>query len=267
MLRDHRGLVVGAVDYTVRTLEHNLFLFVLPAYYASATLGSANVAFLAAVALGALVTAIDPCYETLVAPRPAAQHGLLAFAMFAALQVALGLVGMRPFWATEWSAALCALGMVPAWRQRAGWPGAALRATVFAGVAVVLLVPLRAAIPPAPLHLARGLIARDVRDLEPVDPAPGSISLGQLRSWGGLVAYTAIYAPAGLREPVTHVWRRGGRVVTAVALSPVRGGRAQGFRTYSRRADFGARSAGHWAVDVLTAHGQLIGRLTFVITE
>lgn len=115
--------------------------------------------------------------------------------------------------------------------------------------------------------MARATLARSVSGLEPVGPLGSSISTADLRAFGGLVAYTAIYAPAGLREPVAHVWKRDGRAVTTVPLSPVRGGRAEGFRTYSRKSDFGPSPAGRWEVDVVTAHGQLIGRLRFTVAE
>ena len=263
-----RRLVVDAVDYTMQTLYHNLLLFVLPSYYASATLTAANAWFLLLVAGGALVTGVDPWYRAVVHPRRWLNQALLAFSMFAALNVALPLVGLRPFWALEGSAVLCALALTPALRRSGGsWKGAAIRAVVFAGVAVALLVPLRAWIPPAPLHLARVALAWSVSGLEPVGPIASPISSANLRDLGGLVAYTAIYAPAGLREPIAHVWKKDGQAVTTVTLTPVRGGRAQGFRTYSRKSEFGPSPAGRWEVDVVTAHGQLIGRLRFAVTE
>jgi hypothetical protein len=55
--------------------------------------------------------------------------------------------------------------------------------------------------------------------------------------------------------------------VVYVALpTPVMGGRRQGFRTYSRYTDFKAPVAGRYRVDVVTASGQLIGRLRFAVT-
>lgn len=261
-----RQLVLSAVDYTIETLYHNLLLFVLPAYYASTTLTSVNAWFFVVVAAGALVTAVDPWYSALIHPRPWLNHVLLAFSMFAALNVALPLVGVRPFWALEGSAILCALALTPAIRRTGGsWVGAAARAVLFAVLAVVLLSPFRAWIPPAPLHLARATLARDVSDLEPVDPLESPVSEADLEASGGLVAYTPIYAPAGLREAVLHVWKKDGAPVATVPLSPVLGGRAQGFRTYSRKTDFGPSPEGRWTVDVVTAHGQLIGRLSFEV--
>ncbi|MGH7418864.1 MAG: DUF2914 domain-containing protein, partial [Candidatus Rokuibacteriota bacterium] len=76
-----------------------------------------------------------------------------------------------------------------------------------------------------------------------------------------------VYAPAGVRQPIDHVWWRDGKRVAYVALpTPVMGGRRQGFRTYSRYTDFKAPVAGRYRVDVVTASGQLIGRLRFAVT-
>jgi Protein of unknown function (DUF2914) len=55
-------------------------------------------------------------------------------------------------------------------------------------------------------------------------------------------------------------------VIARVPLSPVLGGRAEGFRTWSRKSDLGTPLPAAYAVDVRTASGQLIGRLTFTIT-
>jgi hypothetical protein len=263
-----RRLVLHAVDYTIQTLAHYLLLFVLPAYYASTTLTSENAWFLLAVAGAALLTAVDPWYRALVRPRRWLSHVLPAFAIFAALNVALPLVGLRPFWALGGSAALTGLALAPAFRRSAGsWRGGLLRAAVSAGVALALLLPLRSWVPPAPLHLARATLAWSVRGLEPVGRVVSPIPVADLRAFGGLVAYTAVYAPAGLSEPILHVWKKDGLPVTAVPLSPVRGGRAEGFRTYSRKTDFGKASVGRWEVDVVTAHGQLIGRLAFTVID
>jgi len=51
-----------------------------------------------------------------------------------------------------------------------------------------------------------------------------------------------------------------------VPLAPVRGGRKEGFRTYSRKADLRPPYEGRYRVDVVTAAGQLVGRLRFTVT-
>src|SRR3990172_4150683 len=50
--RRGRRRIVGAADYAIQSLYHRLLLFVLPAYWASATLDSPNVLFLAGVVAG-----------------------------------------------------------------------------------------------------------------------------------------------------------------------------------------------------------------------
>ena len=263
-------LVVGVADYTIQTLYHNLLLFVLPGYYAAATLDSPNVLFPALVAAGAFITAIDPLYRRLVHPRPWLNHALLGFSIFAALNVALPLIGTQPILALLGSAVLAALALAPAFRREVafGWLRAHALALAAAVLALVLVWLGRGLVPPAPLFLARAVLARGVADLEPLDPVEGRVvSAATVREWGELAAYTAVYAPAGVRQPIAHVWWRDRERLARVALpTPVMGGRRQGFRTYSRFTDLKPPVAGRYRVDVVTASGQLIGRLRFTIT-
>ena len=264
-----QGLLVGAAEYTIQTLYHNLLLFVLPAYWASATLASPNGPFVAGVAAGALVTAVDPFYRAVARDHRWIQHAFLGFSMFAALNVALPLVGVRPGAALLGSAVLAGLALAPAFRDRGrmGWPRALALAVVVAMLGAVLVWAGRTLVPPAPLFLADKQAARDVQDLIPQDPIAGSVPAATVAEWGGgLAAYTAVHAPSGLREPIEHVWWKNGRVIARVPLSPVLGGRAEGFRTWSRKSDLGTPLPAAYAVDVRTASGQLIGRLSFTIT-
>ncbi|MEX2224128.1 MAG: DUF5924 family protein [Candidatus Rokuibacteriota bacterium] len=270
LLERGRRLVLTAADYTIQTLYHNLLLFVLPAYYVAATLDSPNVVFPALVAAGAVVTAIDPLYRRLVHPRPWLNHALLGFSIFAALNVALPLVGIQPILALAGSATLAALALAPAFRREGtfGWLRAHARALAAAVVALILVWSGRALVPPAPLFLARAVAARSVANLEPVEPVEsGRVPAATVLEWGELAAYTAVYAPAGVRQPIAHVWWRDGEPLARVALpTPVMGGRRQGFRTHSRHTDLTPPVSGRYRVDVVTASGQLIGRLHFTVT-
>ena len=266
--RDGRRLVVTAADYAVQSLYHGLLLFVLPAYYASATLDSPNVVFLACVVAGALVTAVDPWYEAIVRPRRWLNQALLAFSIFAALNVALPLLRIRPILALEGAAAFTAVAMMPVFRERGAetWRRAYAASAVLAALAMVAVWFGRAAVPPAPLFVASATAARSVTMLEPVDPIESPIPAGTVADWGGLAAYTAVYAPAGLQQHIEHVWWKNGKVIGRVPLSPVLGGRKEGFRTYSRKTDLKPPFQGRYHVDVVTASGQLVGRLRFTVT-
>ena len=261
-------LVITAADYTIQTLYHGLLLFVLPAYWASTTLTSLNVIFLVVLVVLALLATFDPWYRAIVHPRPWAGYVFFVISIFAALNVALPLVGLPPFGALMASAFAASLAITPVVRRAGGrtWR-AALRVTVAVGVVAAALAAVgRAWIPPAPLFMARSAILWDVLDLDNIEALPTTITAAEVKE-RGLVAYTAIYAPAGLRQSVSHVWRHRGRVVETVSLAPVLGGRREGYRTYSRKTSFPDDAEGRWSVDVVTASGQLIGRLRFRIVR
>jgi hypothetical protein len=262
-----RRLVVTAADYTIQTLYHGVLLFLLPAYWASATLTSVNVVFFALLVVLILLATFDPWYRAIVHPRPWLGLFFFVVSIFGALNVALPLVGVRPDLGLLLAAWLATLALAPVVRRATelSW-STTLGALAVGGVAVAGVVfANRAAIPPAPLALASATLARDVRDNAPVDVLPTTLRADELA--GGVVAFTPIYAPATLRQPVAHVWRQHGSVVNVVTLSPVRGGRREGFRTYSRKTAFPGNPTGKWSVDVVTTSGQLIGRLRFTVTR
>jgi hypothetical protein len=258
--RTHR-FALGATEYLVQTLYHGVLLFLLPAYWAATTLTSYNVVFLIMLVALTLLATVDPWYHAIVHPRPWMGYVFFVVSLFGALNLALPLVYVPPAWALVASAWLATVALTPAvcraraWRWTLGFAVTALVGfLVAAGV-----VYMRIAIPPAPLFLAESRIAWDVgtvHSLEPPSPIPAAALQGQ-----GLVAHTAIYAPAGLRTPVQHVWRQNGVIINVIPLV-VEGGRQEGYRTFSRKHAFPEKAAGRWTVDVMT-RGQLIGRVRF----
>lgn len=259
--------VVGLlVDYTIQTLNHGLLLFLLPIYYASTTLTSRNVWFLVLLVGAALLTTIDPWYRAAILHFRWIELFLFGFGLFAALNVAFPLLRVQSSWALHMSGFVSVLALAPVFhRPETPWRPAILQACSCAVLASILLWPARAWIPPVPLRLARATFAMSVADLEP-NQSVSEISATQLHEWGALACLTSVDAPAGLREPIYHVWRKDGATVARIALSPIRGGRLGGFRTYSRKTDLGEGVATLWSVDVLTAHDQLIGRVRLTVT-
>jgi hypothetical protein len=135
--------------------------------------------------------------------------------------------------------------------------------TAAAGLVAAALVGAGCvAIPPAPLFVARADIRWSVGTVDSLEPVVDAIRADEMRQ-RGITAYTAIYAPAGLRQPVAHVWKHDGRVTDVISLSAVAGGRREGYRTWSRKAAFPANPLGRWTVDGMTTSGQLLGRLSF----
>ncbi len=264
-----RRLLVTAADYTIQTLYHGLLLFALPAYYASATLTSPNVVFVALLLLLALLATFDPWYQAVVHPRPWLGYVFLSVSTFAALAVALPLVGVPPHVSLLASAWVSVAALGPAIRRGRRWPWRrSLGVSCALGIGAALVVSqVRFLVPPAPLTIARAALAWSLSGLEPGELLGSRVSAADLRRFGGVFAYTAIYAPRSLTQAVTHVWRQDGRILDVVSLSPVQGGRREGFRTYSHKTTFPANPAGRWTVDVMTRSGQLIGRLRFTVVE
>ncbi len=260
-------LVSLVVDYTVQSMLHGLFLFLLPVYYASTTLLSRNAAPLGLLVGATLLTTVDPWYRAMRRRAPWIESVLIWLALFASLAVAFPLVRVQASWALVLSAVLSVAALAPTVRRRlgAGWREAAAVTALAAGAMGLLTWSARGGIPPVPLHLARATFARSVARLEPVLPVR-EISAAELVSWGSLTAFTAVTAPAGLRQPIFHVWRRNGVVVGTIPLSPIRGGPRAGFRTYSRKSELGQDPAGRWEVEVVTPSGQLVGRLRMTVT-
>ena len=266
--RRSRRLIVSAAEYTIQTLYHGLLLFVLPAYWASATLPSVNAPFLGLLVALALIATFDPWYRALVQPHPSAGYLFFVVSNFASLNVALPLVGLPPLPSLVASAFVAPVALAPVVRgaQHGTWSGA-VRTTVAIGIVAATLAALgRAWVPPVPLFMARAQLAWAAADIASLEPDPAAIQVDELRR-RGLEARTAIYAPAGLGVPVAHVWRHAGETVSVVPLSPIHGGRREGYRTYSRKTAFPPDPVGAWTVDVRTASGQLIGRVRFRVVS
>jgi len=142
---------------------------------------------------------------------------------------------------------------LPRWRTRIAW------------VAGMIGVPLlfwamRAQVPAAGLAVVDSRVTQTIDELTPGAP------LRRVRQEDlaqGVVAFAAIRAPAGLSQEVIFEWRHNGeRERIAVEIH---GGKADGFRAYSRKQIFPPDAAGLWTVDVLTPQAQLLERLRFVV--
>jgi hypothetical protein len=265
--RRHR-FVLTATEYTIQTLYHGVLLFLLPAYWAATTLTSINVGFLILLAVLALVATFDPWYRAIVRPWPWLGYVFFLVSMFGALNLALPLVGVPPFAALFVSAWVAVVALTPAVCRARGWrwPTGLLVTTLTGLTAAAAVGYWCVVIPPAPMFVARSRLVWTVGTIDSLEVATSPVRVADLRE-RGLVAHTAIYAPAGLRQPVEHVWRHHGHVVDVVRLQPVEGGRLEGYRTFSRKASFPPDAVGRWSVDVMTASGQLVGRLPFRVVQ
>jgi len=248
------------------THQESLF-FALPFFAASTSWNSGQALFSIAVAAAALVAIIDPIYYRRLATRRWLFLGYHTFALFALLLVALPLILRLPAMASYQLAlgiavllsfpTLAGLITLPRWWRPL--------------LVLLLLAGLGAAgwfarlwVPPATLRLTEVAVttAFDTVGRSP-ELALQRIGAAQLREHG-LYAYTAIHAPLGLSERVRHVWLHEGREVDSIELE-VKGGRAEGYRAWTRKLNFPERPEGRWQVRVLTADDRMIGTLRFQV--
>ena len=160
------------------------------------------------------------------------QHAFLGFSIFAALNVALPLVGVRPGAALLGSAALAGLALAPAFRaSRPRSAGRARWRSPWSSALVARRARVGGAEPGAagaalPRRQAGG--ARRRRISSPWTRSRARCRRRRWRSGAGLAAYTAVHAPAGLRQADRARLVEGRPVIARVPLSPVLGGRARG---------------------------------------
>lgn len=81
-----------------------------------------------------------------------------------------------------------------------------------------------------------------------------------------IAAYTAVFAPRELQTKLSHEWQYqndNGTWITASIISyTISGGRDKGFRGYTQKSGI---FPGKWRVNVKTARGQILGRISFTI--
>lgn len=129
-------------------------------------------------------------------------------------------------------------------------------------------------IPPIPLALRDATMAYSVTsDYVLVIPEASwmdRLFLGEtilVTPGDALYAYSAVYAPEGLKTTIVHVWQRYDadtrRWETEHELPfEILGGRPDGYRGYSMVSSI---AAGKWRVSVETTTGQVLGRIAFTV--
>lgn len=258
----------GLVRYGVQAVQQETFFFALPFLLHTTSWNSGQGVFTAVVTVAALCSMWDPLYYGQILKRQWLALAFHAFAIFVGTLVVAPIVGHLTSRQTLGIATACmGLFALPGLarlldpRRFTHWFG------ITAGAAALGYAALHARpwIPPATLWV-RGAFVTDSMDVPARVPgaALSSLTVAQVHA-NGLYAWTPIKSPRGLREQVFHRWLRNGREVDRIPIEIV-GGRAEGYRAWSRKRGFPADPQGRWTVQVLTDGGQLIGQFGFTVT-
>ena len=249
------------INYFQRNFYQQLLFFILPIYYLSATWGAANMLFVLLVAVSALLATMDIVYDRYLTVKKWLPAVFFAFNLFACINVMLPVVwNFRNFFALRLSALLALVGFASfSFAQR----GVRTRDRLLRILAAALLLAGiselgRPLIPPAPLRILEsgfglGWDARNHRLRSPLSELPVG---GPVK----IYAMSAIGAPLGLKDRVSHRWYLDGKLVYASPLLHLSGGRKNGFRLRTFRTLKNIRLDSLLRIDVRTAAGQLIGR-------
>jgi Family of unknown function (DUF5924)/Protein of unknown function (DUF2914) len=244
---------------------HLQLYFALPFYFNAFAGTFPHVVFMALMCGAALASLWDPLTEWLLV-RTRAGVLLPAFSTFCVLAAVLPGLGLGNGTALWCAAAAAGLGLpVMVFADRLH--GRPLARALFVALLVGLLFPAglllggARMVPAVPMGLVEAAIGTRRVGHEVADP------IDRLdRAPTRLVCATAIFAPLGVRDHLLHVWRKDGVVTDRIELE-IRGGREDGFRTYSVKRNFGDDPNGTWSCAVETESGQFLGERTIVIAS
>ena len=242
-----------ALRWVGQSASQEIMFFVLPFWVRSTTWNSRNALFtIVLLALGVTVL-VDAIYvrvqrriRLLMLHKSLVQFSALAF-------LVPTLTGAHTTEALALAGAVSGGIAGLAGRFRRPWITGAVG--VFLGASLPLLAS--SWIAPVPLRVEHGVFASGVVDRNPSD------TLHQARRGAELWAWTPIFAPAGFHDTLVQEWTRDGRPIRSAHL-PLRGGRKQGFRTWSSSAR-AASATRSLAVETLTPDGQIVGRQTIEV--
>jgi hypothetical protein len=248
------------VNYFNKNFYQQMMFFVLPIYYASATLDSRNMLFVLLVAVSAVLSTLDVVYDRHLSVSRTLTAIFFAFNFFALINIMLPVLwSVSNTWTTRLSALLAAMAFLTLFHPLSR----SKRLQVALGLLVALLWLAavergRAFIPPAPLRLASAEFGTGLqRETLSLDSKMTEVATGRSVRLYGL---TAIKAPLGLEERVQHRWYQNGQLIWASPFYNVTGGREEGFRLWTTCTVENITSATKLRLDVETEGGQLIGR-------
>src|SRR5574341_1892233 len=203
------------INFFNKNLYQQVLFFVLPIYFASATLSSGNFIFVVLLGISAVLSTLDVIYDRHLSVRQSLTAIFFAFNLFALINVMLPVLwSISNTWTTRIAAVLAALGFVTLYNPFS--QPRRLRVE-FGVLAVTLLLASvefgRFFIPPAPLRLVSAQFGSEFQqESMRVEPALTVLEPGRAQQLYGL---SAIKAPLGLSERVRHRWHMNGKLIWA----------------------------------------------------
>ncbi len=258
------------ITYAIKNLYQGLLFFLLPSYWKSTTLGSANSWFVIALALVAVLSTLDIVFDHYVMRYrwlASVFHGVI---LFGALNVFVPAIFPRTENVTSLiaSAAIATIGVMSLHlrarelKSKLVW----LQLVTLVALLPALAYGARRLIPPVPMYLAHAAVG-------PSEMHDGRLQMEVTRvhtsALPALIAVTDIGVPAGPGSNFRHIWKRDGEVVHVNANITARAEGASVLRLRSGLKNITTQEAraGNWSVEVETTDGQIVGNTRFTVVE
>lgn len=260
-----------AMTYALKNLYQGMLFFLLPFYWKSTTLGSANTWFVVLLGACALLSTLDVVLDRVVFRFRALASVFHAVALFGCLNLVVPALfpETRAVVSLVVASAIATIGFFTIhldgstlYDRRSllllALAAASVSSVTYAARGLVPAVPTYVAHGAVgPIVLPDGRLGMEVRTLHPsvVDK---------------LIAITDIVAPGGKGDRLVHVWRHDGHEVQRATETTSRVDGPQGsirLRSSMTGRQLPPSLLGSWTVDVETQDGQLVGRVAFDVAE
>lgn len=266
--RGHPTPPRGVATFIAQMIHQETLFFTLPFILVTTVWNSGQTLFALLVGGMALLSIIDPFYFKIAERWRSLYFVFHAQCVFLVLLVTLPIM----LHLTTGQSLLLALGITIVVALPSFWhllkQSSIKRWCAFFALTLVLAYAAwvgRIWVPPASLWMTSSALSPGF-DVEQRLPQGSMTLTPQAISENGLYVYTAIRAPRGLSETITHAWHHNGEALDVVALN-IDGGREQGYRAWSHKQNFPADPTGDWRVDIMTASGQRLGLIRFEVSE
>lgn len=266
--RGHPTPPRGVATFIAQMIHQETLFFTLPFILVTTVWNSGQTLFALLVGGMALLSIIDPVYFKIAERWRSLYFVFHAQCVFLVLLVTLPIM----LHLTTGQSLLLALGITILVALPSFWhllkQRSIKRWCAFFAITLVLAYAAwlgRIWVPPASLWMTSSALSPGF-DVEQRLPQGSMTLTPQAISENGLYVYTAIRAPRGLSETITHAWHHNGELMDVVELN-INGGREQGYRAWSHKQNFPEDPTGDWRVDIMTASGQRLGLIRFEVSE
>jgi len=261
-----------AMTYALKNLYQGMLFFLLPFYWKSTTFWTENSWFVVLLGIAAFLSTMDIVFDRVVFKFRALASVFHGVALFGCL--VLVVPALFPDTRTLTSLVVAtAITVIAFWtihvdvRMLRDKRWLALFAATL-GAAIAIAYEGRVALPPVPMYVAHGAVG-------PIVLPDGRLGM-EVRNLDAsvvdkLIAITDVVVPGGKGDRLVHVWRHNGYEVHRATEDTTRvpASETGQIRLRSQLTDreLPAHLGGSWSVDVETQDQQLVGRVSFAVSD